>query len=437
MGPGRLMSALFTLVLVLAASTAAAQDESDPFPKGKRDSTRYPNLIAGEFVPGTGFNLVNTKRGSLNVSGYGLFRWVNQYPVGDKFTDHLGRIQPVNPRNDINWHRTFAWLSGFFYDPKFLYTISIWALPTTQQTLIFGYFQFNATNSFQIGAGVGPNLTARSVMGSWPFWAAADRQMAEEFFRGGFSSSLWITGQVVPKLDYKIALTNNISELGVTQANDKPQMGISGTIRWQPTTGEFGPRNGFIDFEHHEKVATQFGTSGEYSRESRYAPLDQPPNNTQIRISDGLNLFQLGALADGVTVETANYNYLSFDAGAKYKGWAFQSEYYFRWLNNFVTNPHPIPLKSIYDNGFMAELSKMLVPKKLATYAATGYVFDQFRRRPWEASAGFDYYPYPSRSWRINFHYIHIVRSPTGSFFGYYTPGQTGSTYSIGTDFLF
>jgi hypothetical protein len=31
---------------------------------------------------------------------------------------------------------------------------------------------------------------------------------------------------------------------------------------------------------------------------------------------------------------------------------------------------------------------------------------------------------------------VHIVRSPTGSFFGYYTAGQTGTTISFGTDIL-
>ena len=51
-------------------------------------------------------------------------------------------------------------------------------------------------------------------------------------------------------------------------------------------------------------------------------------------------------------------------------------------------------------------------------------------------TGGVNYYPYRNRSWRINAHYIHIVRSPTGSFFGYYTAGQTGTTISFGTDIL-
>jgi hypothetical protein len=40
-------------------------------------------------------------------------------PGDQTYEDHLGRTRTVKARNDINWHRTFVWLTGFFYDPKF------------------------------------------------------------------------------------------------------------------------------------------------------------------------------------------------------------------------------------------------------------------------------------------------------------------------------
>jgi len=421
------------LAVVLMPYVADAQD-ADPLPN-QSDSTTYANLFNGEFTPGTGFTLVKTQHGSLNISVYGLFRYMNQYAVGDAFTDHLGNVRHVNPRNDLNWQRTFAWLTGFFYDPKFRYNITLWSLPTTQQTLLFGNLQYRAAPALVFGVGIGPNLTARSVQGQWPWFPASDRQMAEEFFRGGFSSGFWITGEVRPRLTYTLSVNNNISQLGVPQSVDKPELAYSVDLRWQPTTGEFGPRNGFGDFEFHKRVATQFGVNATTSREDRAASLAEPPATTQIRLSDGVIPFDVGALAPGVTVQKLTYNYLSFDASAKYRGWTFMSEYYFRWLTQFVADG-PLPQKSIYDNGFMAELGRMVVPRTVHVYFATGYVFDQFKRRPWELSGGASYYPYRSRSWRLNAHYIHIVRSPTGSFFGYYTAGQTGTTISLGTDIL-
>jgi hypothetical protein len=431
----RHLAAALLLIVAAAIPRVLVAQEADPLPVKPDTTNTFANTFTGEFNPGAGYTLIKTKRGSLNVSVYGLFRYMNQYAVGDSFTDHLGRKKPAKPRNDLNWQRTFAWISGFFYDPKFLYTISLWSLPTTQQTLLFGNFQYRMSKPMSFGIGITPNLTARSVQGSWPYWAATDRQMAEEYFRGGFSSGVFVTGQPVQRLQYTLSINNNISQLGVIQANDTPQLSYSVDFRWQPTTGEFGARNGLLDFEFHTRAATQFGTSAMTSRESRYAPNDQPPNNTQIRISDGLNVFELGALADAVTVQTLTYNYLSFDAGVKYRGNSIVTEYYFRRLNQFVADG-PLPLTSIFDNGFMVELTRMVIPQTLGVYAVTGYVFDQFKRHPWELSAGFDYFPSRSRSWRLNAHYIHIVRSPTGSFFGYYTPGQTGTTYSLALDIL-
>jgi len=426
--------ALLTSLWLSAAAPALRGQEADPRP-AKEDSVRFANLFGGEFAPGTGFDLIKTQRGSLNISVYGLFRYMNQYPVGDSFTDHLGRVRTVLPRNDLNWQRTFAWLTGFFYDPKFRYNITLWSLPTTQQTLLFGNLGYVFSRQLAIGVGLGPNLTARSITGQWPYFPASDRQMAEEFFRGGFSSGIWMTGEALPRLYYTLSINNNISQLGVPQSVDLPDLAYSMNLRWMPTTGEFGPRYGFGDFEFHKKVATQFGMSIATARENRAASLDQPPNTTQIRLSDGIIPFDTGALAPGVTVDKLTYKYLSFDAGAKWRGWSLQSEYYFRWLNDFIASG-PLPLSSIYDNGFMVELGRMIVPQSVLVYATTGYVFDQFNRRPWELSGGLSYYPYRSRSWRLNAHYIHIVRSPTGSFFGYYTAGQTGTTISLGTDIL-
>ena len=426
--------ALLVVATPPVAARAAAQD-ADPRPERPDTSLRFPNTTAGEFTPATGFTIVETARGSLNISGYGLFRYVNQMPSGQTFTDHLGRVQPVNPRNDVNWHRTMIWLTGFFYTPRFRYNLTLWSLPTTQQTLLFGNLQFRVASALILGVGIAPTLTARSMQGSWPYWAGSDRLMAEEFFRGGFSSGAWISGQIVPRLMYTLTANNNISQLGVTQANDTRDLAYGGSLRWQPTTGEFGPRGGFGDLENHTRVATQFGVEATNSREGRYAPVGQPPNATQIKLSDGLNPFEEGALADSVTVTSLRYREAAIDGGVKYRGFSFQSEYYFRTLDQFEATG-PLPLTSIYDHGFMAEASYMVVPKTLAAYAVSGYVFDQFRRRPWEAGGGLSYYPSHTRSWRVNLHLVHVQRSPASSFFGYYLDGLTGTIFSLGTDIL-
>ena len=400
-----------------------------------RDSI-YKNTIAGELTPGKGFDIFKSNRASLNISFYGLFRYMNQLPGDQTFIDHLGRERTVKARNDLNWHRTFVWLTGFFWTPKFRYNISLWSLPTTQQTLLFGNMQYRFHEAFVLGVGITPNLTARSVQGSWPFWGSSDRQMAEDFFRGGFSSGVFATGQPVPRLFYTVSLNNNISQLGVTASNDTRDMAYSASIAWRPTTGEFGPRNGLGDFEYHETLATQFGVSAGHSRESRYADNSVPPNATQIKLSDGVNPFDANALAEGVTVEKLDYDEMAADAGFKYKGFSFQSEYYWRRLSSFQTIGGPVPFADIFDHGFQVQAMHMVVPKLVGVYATYGKVFDEFQRNPYEVSEGVSFYPSRTRSWRLNLHLIHINRSPAASNFGFYSAGQKGTTISIGTDIL-
>jgi hypothetical protein len=397
--------------------------------------TSFRNNIAGEFTPAKGFDIVRTKRASLNISLYGLFRYMNQLPGDQTFIDHLGRVRAVRARNDLNWHRTFVWLTGFFWVPSFRYNISLWSLPTTQQTLLFGNLQYRFSPAIILGVGIAPNLTVRSVQGSWPFWGSSDRQMAEDFFRGGFSSGFFITGQPVSRFFYIASINTNISQLGVTASNDTRDMAYSASLAWMPTTGEFGPRGGLGDFEYHRTLATRFGTSAGHSRESRYASDSVPPNATQIKLSDGVNPFDTGALADGVTVRTLDYNEIAFDAGFKYRGFSFQGEYYVRKLSNFQADG-PVPPESIVDHGFQVQAMHMVVPRLVGLYATYGHVFDDFRRHPWELSGGVSVYPSRTRSWRLNLHLIRIERSPAASNFGFYTAGQSGTTISVGTDIL-
>ena len=213
-----LIAALMITMTQLHPAGAAAQ-EADPLPT-KPDSIRFPNTEAGEFTPARGFDIIKTDRGSLNISMYGLFRYINQTPADQTFTDHLGTVRDVSARNDLNWHRTFIWMTGFFYDRRLRYNITAWGLGTTQQTLMFGNLQYLVADWLTLGVGIAPNLTARSLQGSWPFWPGSDRQMAEEFFRGGFSSGFWVTGNVTPRLAYTLSLNNNLSQLGAVQSND-------------------------------------------------------------------------------------------------------------------------------------------------------------------------------------------------------------------------
>jgi hypothetical protein len=425
---------------LLAPGLSMAQDDAGPPPIVDSTQTaqmeKYENLYSGQFTPGSGFDIIRTKRGSLNISFYGLFRYINQSPGQQNFTDHLGRPQTAKARNDINWHRSMVWLTGWFADPKFRYNITAWSLASTEQTLVFGNLRYLFSQKMTFGVGISPNLTNRSLQGSWPFWAGSDRQMAEEFLRGGFASGAWVTGMPVPRVFYTAAVDRSISQLGNTVADDNRDMAYSASVWTQPTTGEFGPRGGFGDLEHHNALATQFGISGCSAREGRYAPVSTAASKaTQIKLSDGLNPFDANALANDVTVTKLTYQNLSFDAGAKYKGFSLQGEFTYRRLSSFEATG-PLPLQEVHDRAFFVEAMHMVVPARLGIYAVGSFVYDQFQRRPYELGGGASLYPYGNRQWRLNLHVMHVDRSPAGSNFGYYSAGMTGTIFSLGTDIL-
>src|SRR5262252_7942316 len=105
---GRWMRGLWFVALgaFLAPSVARCQDDAGPPPL--YDSTRvvaekavekYTNLYQGQFTPGAGFDIIRTTRGTLNISVYGLFRWLDQTPANQTFTDHLGRERTPKMRN--------------------------------------------------------------------------------------------------------------------------------------------------------------------------------------------------------------------------------------------------------------------------------------------------------------------------------------------------
>lgn len=425
-------------------SNAMSQDEGAPeLPLDSnsalhdfKQETTYDNQTSGEFTPAKGFDIIKSDFGSLNISGYGLARYLNQLPSSQVFTDHLGRQRVTHPRNDVYFQRFFVWFTGFLGTKRFYYNLTLWGLVPTMQTLMFGNLQYTFAKQLRVGVGIGPNVGIRSLQGPWPFFNASDRQMGDESLRPGFTGSFWLSGELLPRFYYTAAVGNNLSILGVTASQLTRNLTTSMSMWWMPSTGEFGPRGGNGDFEYHTKVATRFGVSFGHARDDRFSSLgDSTSPNTQVKISDGVNVYERGALADGVTVKRLNWDMGSVDMGMKYRGFFAQAQFYVRYLSKFEATG-PLPMTNITDKTVMVDMSHMIVPYTLCLYVSGSYMFDYFKRNPREISAGLNYYPMKTRSLRVNLHYINIVRSPTGSTFGYYMPGQTGTILSMGVDLL-
>lgn len=402
-----------------------------------RAETPPPHEDTGDYIPGTGFDVAKGEKGSLNISTYALLRYLNQLPAEQSFMDHLGNTRPIDTRHDVQLHRIMIRFRGFLFDPKFTYQATVWSVVSTNSTTAFASFDYEFTKKFILGGGIGALPGTRSMNYEHPYFLGTDRQMADEFFRPSFTAGVWASGEPVSKIQYRAMLGNNLNIVNITAGQLTRDLAWGGTLAWYPTTGEFGPKGGFGDFENHEKLATRFGVSTTHSREDRFSQVNNPnPDNTTIRLSDSVALFETGALAPGTTIQQADFSLLAFDASMKYRGFFLFAEAYLRHLDDFDAGGAALPLQEMDDTGIMFQASYMLSPQRWEIYGCHSHIFGQFNRSK-EFTLGTNFYPYRSRNLKLNASLTYVDHSAVSSLFGYFVGGQKGPTIALSTDFSF
>ena len=426
------------------ASTPAAQPASDPATEDddKDDNKDDKKAVEtwGAVEPGHGVLLHRSEKGTVYLSAYAMFRYLNQMPAGQTYLDHLGREHDVDPRHDIFAHRIMIHLKGWIGLPKLRYQMTLWTVNTTDQRALFAVLGYQFHRAFSLYVGLNGLPGSRTLLGSHPYWLAHDRVMADEYFRPYFAHGVWASGEPVPGLWYTAMVANNNSSLGITAGQLTRDFAYAGNVWWMPTTHEFGPNGGFDDYEYHEDVATRFGVGGMTSHEDRFSDAaTSSPDNTTLRLADSLNLFELGSLAPGVTVDKGRVRLLSLDAGVKYRGIFVGASYFQRWLDRFKSDG-PIPVSSIVDKGFYVQAAFYPVKQKLELYGVTSWVFgdkDAGFTTQHEYAGGGNWFFAKTRNIRLNAQLIWIDRSPVSSSFGYYIGGQRGTTAAVSASILF
>jgi hypothetical protein len=59
--------------------------------------------------------------------------------------------------------------------------------------------------------------STRSTEGQFPYWLGVDdRLTADEFFRGSYTTGLWVKGELSTRFNYMAMIGNNLSTLGVS-----------------------------------------------------------------------------------------------------------------------------------------------------------------------------------------------------------------------------
>jgi hypothetical protein len=316
----------------------------------------------------------------------------------------------------------------------------VWTSNTSQgqsaQVVVAGNLQYQLNKYLDLGVGIGGLPTNRSLVGNFPAWLRQDtRTLAEEFFRGSFTTGIWLQGELAKGLFYKTMLGNNLSQLGIDAGQLDKKFDSWSTALWW-TTNSYGRMEPYGDFEKHEKPATTLGASFTSSSENRQSqPGSEAPENSQIRLSDGTGLFSLNAFNNGSSVTDAKYHMSSIHGGLKFKGFSFDADYFLRWVTDLKATG-ALPVDKLNDNGFSFQASGMIVDRKLQAYGTYSLINGQYGD-PSEYTLGLNWFPFKTKAFRVNGEYINVKRSPVG-YLSYPTVvGANGSVFMVNLELFY
>ena len=355
-------------------------------------------------------------------------RYLNTLDSDPTFTDHLGNIQDVHKRNDITVNRAMFIFGGYIFDPRALYSFTVWTSAGAASIVVAGNIGWRFNKAFTLTGGYTGVPGSRSLVGTFPFFTATDRSMADNFFRPGFTQGAWLSGEPVKGLNYLAMVGNGLNTLSISANKIDTNLLFSGSVWWEPL-GPYGEpgksRNMYDDYFSSRKVRIRLGSAFTRSRENRFSDLDQSsPENTSIYNSDGVQAFATGAFAPGVTLQDATYKMLAVDGGIKWNGLAVNGQYFNRWLSDFVADG-PLPLASTFDHGGELSASYFIMPKKLMPYVRASWVRGQFGNS-YEYGAGVKWHFVPTERLWFSTEVFRVNKAPYGGAFTPYTAGLTG-----------
>ncbi len=354
-------------------------------------------------------------------------RYLNTQDSDGTFTDHLGVVHDVHPRNDITVNRAMFIFNGYIFDQRARYSFTVWTSGGSASIVLGSNIGWQFNKALTITAGYTGVPGSRSLVNTFPFFTATDRSMADNFFRPGFTQGVWATGEPVKGLSYMAFVGNGLNTINISASKIDTHLLFSGSTWWEPL-GPYGEpgksRNMYDDYFASKKVRIRLGTALTRSREDRFSNLDQSsPENTSLYNSDGVLTFSTGAFAPGVTVDEATYRMWAADGGIKWNGLAVNGQYFMRWLSDFAADG-PLPLASTFDHGGEISAGYFIEPKKWMLYGRGSWVRGQFGDS-YEYGGGVKWHFVPTERFWLTAEVFRVNKAP---YFGGYTPYTAGMT---------
>jgi hypothetical protein len=405
------------------ADSAGAAGQAAPAPASATNNDRYRDGIVIWETPSDA-RVPFLLKFNINTQ----IRYLNTQNSDEDFTDHLGVVREVNPRNDITVNRAMFILGGYIFDQRARYSFTVWTSAGAASIVVASNIGWQFNKALTIMGGYTGVPGSRSLVNTFPFFTSSDRSMADNFFRPGFTQGAWATGELGKGLNYLTFVGNGLNTLNISANKIDTHLALSGSVWWEPlgAYGEPGKsRNMYDDYFASKQVRARIGTAFTRSREDRFSNLDQSsPENTSLYNSDGVLTFSTGAFAPGVTVNVATYRMWAIDGGIKWNGLAINGQYFVRWLNDFDADG-PLPLTSTMDHGAEVTAGYFVTPKKVMVYGRGSWVRGEFGDSH-EYGGGVKWHFLPTERLWLNGEVFKINRAPYSGAFTPYTAGMTG-----------
>ncbi len=156
-------------------------------------------------------------------------RYINTLDSQDTFTDHLGNTYDVDKRNDITVNRSMMVFGGYIFSKRAQYSFTIWTSAGAASIIVAGNIGWQFSKAFTLTGGYIGVPGSRSLIGTFPFFTANDRTMADNFFRPGFTQGVWASGQPVKGLNYMAFLGNGLNTLSIAANKIDTNLLVSGS----------------------------------------------------------------------------------------------------------------------------------------------------------------------------------------------------------------
>jgi hypothetical protein len=156
-------------------------------------------------------------------------------------------------------------------------------------------------------------------------------------------------------------------------------------------------------------------------------------------LADGTRVTTPDAIFAGVTVDQYDIALWAVDAAWKWRGWSFDTEYYFRQLSNFAgkynSGPNDgqqavVPSEVIYNHGFGMEAGYFLIPKRFEVNFRTSQIYGDYGPSR-EYAGGVNWFVNGTHNYKWSFDATQLYGSAATNSGPNYVAGQTGVLFRM------